>query len=162
MRWPLPDSQVATTYNPGDVIRGLAEYYQLLSQAAYFPPSTIDVPPPEGWSDAQLDIDLLRTFGRSDTIVDLLRHLPYVQGNPNGEWQIAPETFAVRYLRGPHSVSWADDYQRARWAPVMPMEDLPSHMVALTTGHHGSTAWLLDTSEGASPSVPSTSPQPLT
>lgn len=131
-----------------EVIQGLTEYYTLLSQTASFPPDTISLPPSGGWSDDQLDVKVLKAFKRSDAVIDLLRHIPYLNAGDQGEWQIWPESFAVRYLRGPHTANWLSGYKSTGWAPAMPMDDLPPHIATLTTGHAGSTAWIVDTNEG--------------
>ncbi|KAK1573945.1 uncharacterized protein LY79DRAFT_524807, partial [Colletotrichum navitas] len=87
-----------------EVAQGLAHFYTKLSTTPYLSPNDIQHPPPEGWSDAELDMDGLRTtLGRSNTAVDLLRHLPYVRpvdiGPHTGQWPIFPRTKAMRYLR---------------------------------------------------------------
>ncbi|KAJ3962717.1 hypothetical protein N0V92_000509 [Colletotrichum tropicale] len=87
-----------------DVAQGLTQFYTKLATAPYLSPDNIQQPPPEGWSDTELDVDGLRnTLGRSNTAVDLLRHLPYLRpvdaGPHTGQWPIFPKTKAMRYLR---------------------------------------------------------------
>jgi hypothetical protein len=48
---------------------------------AYLDPAQIECPPPSGWSDDQLAVDILRGLGRSGKVIDLLQHLPYLREN---------------------------------------------------------------------------------
>ncbi|GKT47716.1 uncharacterized protein ColSpa_07897 [Colletotrichum spaethianum] len=110
----LPEQQpLNCAYNRDDVVAGLTQYYLTLTRTAYIPASYVDFPPPGGWTDAELDVGALRALRRSETVIDLLRHLPYPRpmhdGPRPGPWNVTPKSKAVRYLRHMGSFSqWSD------------------------------------------------------
>lgn len=112
---------------------GLGRYYAKLTSAAYCHPSFIQHPPAGGWTDDQLDVDALRTnLGRSDLVVDLLRHVPYVKPRHMHMdiWPVYPKSRPVRYLR-----------DRGTWAQTRDeLAALPAHVVSLTHGTSTGTA----------------------
>ncbi|KAF6799437.1 hypothetical protein CSOJ01_12499 [Colletotrichum sojae] len=135
-----------------EVALGLREFYNKLSQTPHLSPDAIQCPPPEGWTDAGLDLDGLRsTLGRSEAVVGLLRHLPYIRpmetGHQTGQWPIFPKTKAVRYLRGQSSLLDPD------LEGLFELAHLPPHMVSLThpAGEYtlyGPQWWLVDCETG--------------
>lgn len=69
-------------------------------KAAYLDPKEVRYPPDEGWSDEQLAIDVLGAFGRSEEVIDLLRHLPYIkQLDGDDKDEVHFETRHLSYLR---------------------------------------------------------------
>ncbi|KAL5119440.1 hypothetical protein ACEQ8H_002710 [Pleosporales sp. CAS-2024a] len=66
-------------YDRDVVFNCIKRHYELLVKAAYFDPAQVRYPPDEGWNDEQLAADVLRAFGRSEEVIDLLRHLPYIK-----------------------------------------------------------------------------------
>ncbi|KAL3295476.1 alpha beta hydrolase fold protein [Colletotrichum asianum] len=135
-----------------DVAQGLAQFYTKLATTPYLPPDDIQNPPPEGWTDSELDVDGLRTtLGRSDTAVDLLRHLPYLRpvdaGPHTGQWLIFPKTKAMRYLRDRSSL--LEEHLEGLFELV----HLPPDMISLTypAGEYtlyGPQWWLVDCKSG--------------
>jgi hypothetical protein len=59
------------------VIKCVQRHYDLLVRAAYLDPKIIQTPPLESWSEVEIMADVLRALGRSEAVIDLLRHLPY-------------------------------------------------------------------------------------
>lgn len=54
----------------------------------------------EGWSERELIVDVLRTFGRSDSVVDLLRLLPYIRPPSHlDQYEGYGEITSINYLR---------------------------------------------------------------
>ncbi|GKT52877.1 alpha/beta hydrolase fold protein [Colletotrichum tofieldiae] len=165
----LPEQRpLNCTYNRDDVVAGLTQYYLTLTRTAYVPASYVDFPPPGGWTDADLDVGALRALRRSETVINLLRHLPYPRpmhdGPRPGPWNVAPKSKAVRYLRQMGSFSqWSDrgDAGLLELAalpmgdtPAAPM-DLPPDVVCLTFGERISQGadtrpywWIVDCSSG--------------
>ncbi|KAK8051100.1 hypothetical protein PG993_002485 [Apiospora rasikravindrae] len=133
------------------VASGLAQFYDKLTKAAYLPPDAIQHPPPEGWTDAEMDLQGIRTtLGRSDAVVDLLRHLPYLRpvdtGPQTGQWPVFPKTKAMRYLCDGSSL----DHELEG---LYELAHLPPDMVSLTHPageytHYGPQWWLVDCSTG--------------
>jgi hypothetical protein len=64
-------------------------------RAAYLNPHTIGAPPPDGWSDEQLVVDILRTLGRTERVIDLLRYMPYIRIKSYGANQLPLQFVAV-------------------------------------------------------------------
>jgi hypothetical protein len=60
------------------IITCLNHRYNLLTRLAHLPPFLLLRPPSTGWTDAELAVDILRAFGRSEAVIELLRHLPYL------------------------------------------------------------------------------------
>ncbi|KAF9869300.1 hypothetical protein CkaCkLH20_13217 [Colletotrichum karsti] len=157
------------TYQIGDVVLGLTQYYLTLTRAAYIPATYVDFPPAEGWTDAELDVGALRALRRSETVINLLRHLPYPRpmhdGPRPGPWNVAPKTKAVRYLRHLGDFSkWSDRGDAGllelaalpfSQTPAGPM-DLPPDVINLTYGERvgavtpwsGPYWWIVDCSRG--------------
>jgi len=88
------------------IAKGLKDHYFTLAAGGYFDESRIQVPPPTGWNDNELDIEALRVLKRSDRVIDLLRHIPYIKpwSPPNKpdvvvQWPVFEDARAVRYLR---------------------------------------------------------------
>lgn len=135
-----------------EIARGLAQFYTKLTQAPYLSPDSIQNPPPEGWSDEELDVDGLQTIlRRSDAVVDFLRHLPYLkpmeEGPQTGQWCIFPKTKAMRYLRDHSSLRQKD------LEGLYELVNLPPDMVSLThpAGEYtlyGPQWWLVDCKTG--------------
>jgi hypothetical protein len=151
MRWKVPKPTPETSYNSADVVRGLTDYYQLLSQAGYLAPGEVKTPPAGGWTDADLAIEALRALNFAEEVIDLYRQIPYV---PRYEIQIWPETRCLSWLRDEDDshAEWVNDYKQhgRTWEPH-PTENLPSHMASLSVGIGSlGTAWLVDTKTGMS------------
>lgn len=66
------------TYDQNELVSLIKGYYELLVEMAYFETEHVRWPPePAGWSDFELNVDSLRLLGRNETVIDLLRHIPY-------------------------------------------------------------------------------------
>ncbi|KAF2865701.1 hypothetical protein BDV95DRAFT_506531, partial [Massariosphaeria phaeospora] len=89
-------------YDRATVVACLTRHFDILIRTAYLPASSVRRPPPTGWSDADLAVDVLRALGRSEMVIDLLRYLPYLPRPDEGvesKWEVWPETEAISYLR---------------------------------------------------------------
>lgn len=65
---------MASTQVLNDVKTAMMEYYTLLCRMPHFPPDSLLLPPPGGWP--KVDVETLRTLGRSDAAIEFARHLP--------------------------------------------------------------------------------------
>ncbi|KAJ0160348.1 hypothetical protein CTA2_8122 [Colletotrichum tanaceti] len=148
-----PQQPLNCAYNRDDVVAGLTRYYLTLTSSAYVPASYVDFPPAGGWTDADLDVGALRALRRSETVIDLLRHLPYPRpmhdGPRPGPWNVAPGSKPVRYLRHLGSFArWSDRGDEGlRELAALPMADtpaapmdLPPDVVCLTIGERISSS----------------------
>jgi hypothetical protein len=140
-------------YDRDVVIRCLKRHYELLVKAAYFDAAEIQYPPDEGWSDEQLAVDIMLTFGRSDEVIDLLRHLPYIkQLDGDCKDEVYFETQHLSYLREtwPFKSLTAEKCQGKTLFDKLLMpgpEDWPAGCVALSQDIYA-TWWVIDTAKG--------------
>ncbi|OBT81995.1 hypothetical protein VE02_09312 [Pseudogymnoascus sp. 03VT05] len=65
------------------LVAPIASFYATLSTFPYLPASDILTPPASGWPDADF-----RKLGKTDLVVDVLRHLPYVRVDAGREWRL--------------------------------------------------------------------------
>lgn len=64
-------------YDGNAVVLCIKRHYELMVKAAYFDFAEIRYPPGKGWSDEQIAVDIIRACGRSEEVIDLLRHLSH-------------------------------------------------------------------------------------
>ncbi|CAG9957132.1 unnamed protein product [Clonostachys rosea f. rosea IK726] len=135
-----------------EIALGLTQFYTKLAQAPYLSPDSIQHPPPEGWSDEELDVEGLRNIvHRSDAVVNLLRHLPYLKpveaGPQTGQWCIFPKTKAIRYLRDHSSLQQKDLEGLYELVNLLPDMVSLTHPAGEYT-HYGPQWWLVDCKTG--------------
>jgi hypothetical protein len=141
----------AMAYNRDIVVNCIKRHYDLLVRAAYLDPANIQYPPADGWSDEQLVVDVLRVLGRSDKVIDLLRHLPYIKDSAEN-FYIYHETHPMSYLRGTDLVGnlKAEECQGKDLCELLLMPvpaDWPAGFISLSHGREG-TWWVIDTTKG--------------
>ncbi|KFY86154.1 hypothetical protein V500_07827 [Pseudogymnoascus sp. VKM F-4518 (FW-2643)] len=140
------------------LVAPIASFYATLSTFPYLPASDILTPPASGWPDADF-----RKLGKTDLVVDVLRHLPYVRVDAGREWRLGyDDTKPLTYVRAPgaegevymaackleglgegaaHEALW-----EGRLEPHG--QKLDAHVVALTDGWMYGAWLLLDTEAG--------------
>jgi hypothetical protein len=140
-------------YSKHIIVDCIKRHYDLLVRAAYLNPNDIETPPLEGWSDEQLVVDILRTLGRSEQVIELLRHLPYIKSPRTlDRYEVYEETVAISYLRR-HERFGKVTAESCRGKTVddfclMPADaDWPPSFISLTEGREA-TWWVIDTNEG--------------
>jgi hypothetical protein len=117
---------------------------------AYLDPAAVRHSPPEGWSDDELAVDVLRSSNRSENVVDVLRYLPYnVHNTGLGKYEVYIETentcflLDTGYLKGTTAEQRRnqslDDYL------LMLFGTYPPSFIALSCGD---IVWMVDTDEG--------------
>jgi hypothetical protein len=134
-----PPSIYGITYSRDATVKAFRGYFQFLS-AMYADESIIQEPPEDGWPT--ISLNGWPKFDKTDKVIDLLRHLPYISGFT----QIAPEC---------NFVSWhtcREDEDGVHFHEVSePFEDeakMPSHIVGLTSQWQKGLTFLLDTELG--------------
>ena len=133
-------------YDRDVVVSCIERHYDLLVRMAYLDLDTILRPPPEGWSDEQLAVDTLQEWKRSDRVIDLLRHLPYLSRNMfDDKYEVYIETEACIYLR---NYGWLqDEYKEDAIRLMTPFQgELPAGIIPLSQSNNG-TEWMVDTDE---------------
>lgn len=67
-------------YNRDQVIAAVTGYYDFLTRL-HVEPKDIRRPPPGGWSE--ISQNAFKSLQKSDTVIDLLKHLPYIENDEN-------------------------------------------------------------------------------
>lgn len=127
-----------SSYSPGEVIAAIQDFYELLIKLPYIEPNALVLPPTEGWSG--VNAQQLRDRGKTEEVIDLLRHLPYLRAPaPGKRWMIGPDTIVITYCDGEVYDEINDSLQ-----PV------PGHCIWLTDYEsRDGTSLLFDTHTGA-------------
>lgn len=76
-------SKMASNLVLEEVKTAMTEYYTLLSKMPHFPPNSLSLPPQEGWPD--VNVAGLKAKGMSDSTIDFVRHLPYLEPCMNSD-----------------------------------------------------------------------------
>ena len=142
------------TYSREGTIAAITEYYKFLT-SMYVRDSRVIYPPPKGWpSIINADPHLLQSFGKSDEVIALLAHLPYiqiVQGDEDVEaapycvfadWQ-----FLIECLGKPASNITSEGLHITTEGATF-AELCPPHVVGLTFGGRDNPVMVLDTKLG--------------
>ena len=64
-------------FSRDELVSELTSYYEFLV-SLYLPASRLKYPPPGGWPE--LTDDFLAPLNKNGVVTDLIRHLPYVEG----------------------------------------------------------------------------------
>ena len=67
-------------------------------------PGPVRLPPPDGWSD--VDVETLKSRGKTDDAIELIRHLPCLAQKTF----MTQNTVSVDYSRGETSPAWAEAF----------------------------------------------------
>ena len=140
-------------YDRDVVVNCIKRHYELLVKAAYLDPAEVRYPPDEGWSDEQLTVDVLRAFGRSEEVIDLLRHLPYIkQLDGDDRDEVYFETRHLSYLRDtwPFKSLTVEECRGKQLSDKLlmpPPANWPAGFISLTQYQHV-TWWIIDTAKG--------------
>ncbi|KAI0116544.1 hypothetical protein GGR51DRAFT_555568 [Nemania sp. FL0031] len=115
-------------YSKNETIKSIQNFYQEILRHPYLNEDVLVTPPANGW-------DLINTPGKNETVIDLLRHLPYLRsGNQYRRLLIHWETIPICY------------YDNASFQEIYA---LPSHCVYLTHSvDREGLNLILDTVEG--------------
>jgi hypothetical protein len=126
-------------YSRDATIALVQDFYLFLTRLPRLSPSDIKSAPPSGWPE--LADSFLGALGKTPVVNELIRHLPYISTDGQGNAQIAPETSVIRW-DGP-DVRWSVK-KGAVPGTLSPFGagDVPAHVCVLTeAGRYGS--WLL-------------------
>ncbi|KAK2013294.1 hypothetical protein LZ32DRAFT_637658 [Colletotrichum eremochloae] len=134
-------------YSEEATVAAVTDFYAFLTKM-YLPGSAVVHPPPGGWPTLASD---LRDLGKSDEVLSLLSHLPYIRQdvNDNEVPQVTPgsrwidwRTFGVWVREGGSDI---DELRTITEGPAI-MEHVPESVVGLTTSEHH--VFLIDTELG--------------
>lgn len=134
-----------SAYSRDSAVKAVRSYYTFLAaKFGAIRSSCIIKPPVGGWPN--VTTASLASLEKTDEVVDLLRHLPYIKGDSEVKWnaKIAPETEAFRY--GGANVMPPNGTASDGWPPGA--GEIPAHVAVLTMGARYGSWLLLDTIEG--------------
>ncbi|KXH59087.1 hypothetical protein CSAL01_13208 [Colletotrichum salicis] len=135
-------------YSEEATVAAVTDFYAFLTKM-YLPESAVVHPPPGGWPTLASD---LQELGKSDEVLSLLSHLPYVrqddlddseipQVTPGGRW-IDWRTYGTWVREGGSDI---DELRTITEGPAI-MDNVPEHVVGLTMSEHH--VFLIDTELG--------------
>lgn len=125
------------SYSRGEIIAAIQDFYELLIKLPYIEPNALVLPPMEGWSG--VDAQKLRDRGKTEAVIEFLRHLPYLRAPaPGRRWMIGPDTIMIAYCDGEVYDEINDSLQ-----------PIPGHCIWLTDYEsRDGTSLLFDTQTG--------------
>ncbi|KAK6218947.1 hypothetical protein QIS74_06156 [Colletotrichum tabaci] len=135
-------------YSQGATVAAVTDFYAFLTKM-YLPESAVVHPPPGGWPTLASD---LGNLGKSDEVLSLLSHLPYVRQDDLYDTEIPEVTPGGRWIDWRQSGIWVreggsdiDELRTISEGPAI-MENVPEHVIGLTMSEHH--VFLLDTELG--------------
>jgi hypothetical protein len=129
-------------YTRDEIVAVLTDYYQYLSRINLSSESII-YPPRGGWPS--ITAESMGSLNRTDEVIDLLKHLPYVSDKDGNEPSILPETNCVDYTSEP--VQNAIQNNGGKWI-VEPGESIPLDCVCLAHGRRHAYSVFLNLTHG--------------
>ena len=134
-------------YSRNEIAAVICHYYSFLCRL-HLGPDALGMPPDGGWTS--IPADALRALGKTEEVIDLLRHLPYIN-NPEGESHILPETDCTDYAHLPESV--LEQFKREGSSalidpPMADDESLDPACVCLARGRRHAWSLILDLTHG--------------
>jgi len=134
-------------YSRNEVVAELTSFYELLVKM-YLPSSAIKWPPPGGWAD--LIPEYFAFMRKTDAVVDVLRHIPYVRDTGLERWEIYHETGPVDYTGHHFRIAHTCGNPSPAWTePPEELTIIPSHVVCLAEAHgRYGCDFFLDTERG--------------
>jgi hypothetical protein len=136
-------------YSQEATVTAILDFYKYLSSIGAIPDSAILTPPASGWPD--VNSTTLSGLGKTEEVIDLLRHLPYISQDLDGNRKIAYKTSTIQY-NDKADIRWVLDRNKVEGilSPVS-AGVIPPHVAVLTTGARYGSWLLLDTHEGKTP-----------
>lgn len=112
---------VANVYSREETVAAVLSFYQQIIKLPYLDETALLIPPANGWDS--IDVEAHKARGKNDTVIDLLRHLPYLCDNlkPDNRLLVYYETVPICYTTGTYTV-------------IDEVYPLPSHCVYITEG----------------------------
>lgn len=134
-------------YSQDATVAAVTDFYTFLTKM-YLPESAVVHPPPGGWPTLASD---LRGLGKSEEVLSLLSHLPYVRQDLDDS-EVPQVTPGGRWIDWRMSGTWAreggsdiDELRTITEGPAI-MEHVPESVVGLTMSEHH--VFLIDTELG--------------
>jgi hypothetical protein len=138
------------TFSHEACISAIRGYYKFLTEL-YLDETFVVEPPVDGWPT--ITTDNFKDLGKTNEIIFLLRHLPYIRKpvEPDDP-QAAPWCYFADWSKdGQHLIdgkATAEDL-RVMSEPPGYSEEMPAHVIGLTSGGRENPSFLLDVEQGA-------------
>lgn len=134
-------------YSRDVCVAAVRDYYNFLVKM-YLGESNIIEPPEGGWPN--LTIESLQDLGKTDEVISLLRHLPYIRA-PRENAQGAPWCYFADWESDGLALSLgriSGDALKVMSEDASFYENVPAHVIGLTSGGRDNPVFLLDTELG--------------
>lgn len=132
-----------STLDINEVVEIVSSFYIYLTTHGYLPASAIVMPHSEGWPGEHREA--FRKMGKSDKVVDLLSHLPYIDYDT---WEWFHDTKPINYISPLNLRRINDNFDNKRYLFEPQEQNLPAHVFSLTNGRLYGIWLLLDTQAG--------------
>lgn len=131
-----------TRYSRDIAVSAIRSFYQFFATLPSLPPEYIWEPPSGGWPE--ITGTTLPHLGRNRDVIDLLRHIPYIN-----DTQIAFQTTVIDYTSV--AMKWCLDRNAVQQGDTIPHTAgvIPDYVAVLTDGGRLGSWLLLDTRAGA-------------
>ncbi|KAI8960797.1 hypothetical protein F5Y11DRAFT_358166 [Daldinia sp. FL1419] len=124
------------SYSRDEAVATIRNYYRFLTKM-YLKESDVIEPPQGGWPNLRAN---LQSFEKSDEVISLLRHLPYIRRPSDDRDRKISDWAAKGRMAGEDFKMLSEDFSIR--------EDVPPHVVGLTFGGRNNPIFLLDTELG--------------
>ncbi|TVY62833.1 hypothetical protein LSUE1_G008741 [Lachnellula suecica] len=128
-------------YDRDTAVAAIASFYEFFCTLPTSTPTVIQYPPPGGWPD--ITPENMAAMKKSDSVIDLYRHLPY----PKGHIEIAHATSPTWWFYEPLKPAFDEPGFLDRTGPIGAGE-IPADVAILTNGGRNGSWLLLDTTNG--------------
>lgn len=91
-------SETDCSYDRNDLVGEVTAFYEFLT-TMYIPPEALRRPPPDGWPN--INAETYRSLNKTDRVIDLIRHLPYITRHTAWPYEIYFVTAVVDYEGDP-------------------------------------------------------------
>lgn len=136
------------TCNREECIAAVRDYYHFLTKL-YLDESDIEEPPEDGWPN--ITADTMRGLGKTDEVVQLLRHLPYIRSDERVQGGPWVEFANWRETAGEHGIVSDEEGESARVCSEPPeyVDNIPPQVISITSNESElGGIFLLDTERG--------------
>ncbi|KAK4211541.1 hypothetical protein QBC37DRAFT_426834 [Rhypophila decipiens] len=149
-------------YSREATVAAVRDYYALLTDMYLDPADVLSPPPPPsggdrdgGWPSST--IDRLECMGKTTSVLDLLRHLPYIRGEEDdgpqagvpgchfADWRHLAQTTSGDNENGPDGHSLRECSEPVE---LVERDVIPPYVIGLTYGGRENPTFLLDTRRG--------------
>ncbi|OAQ60118.1 hypothetical protein VFPPC_14785 [Pochonia chlamydosporia 170] len=138
---------VDITYSEEVTIAAVRDYYDYLARM-YMDDTWVKEPPEEGWP--AITVDYMRELGKSDKVISLLKHLPYLACTTQHYEALEAVPYCA-FADWPMMTKWYPSGPRSKSAKALTegMSDhVPPHVVGLVDDSEDRAVFLLDTELG--------------